>query len=55
MSEEAPKTTQDAPKTTKEKKEKDPKRVEAGNRLAAISKAAREKNAGENRVRELQW
>ena len=32
-----------APKTTKVKKEKDPERVEAGKRLAAISKAAKER------------
>ena len=43
MSEETPKTTEVAPKITKEKKEKDPKRVEAGKRLAAISKATKEK------------
>ena len=43
MIEETPKTTEVAPKITKEKKEKDPKRVEAGKRLAAISKATKEK------------
>lgn len=43
MTEEAPKTAEETPKITKEKKEKDPKRVEAGKRLAAICKAAKEK------------
>ena len=42
MSEETPKITEVPPKITNEKKEKDPKRVEAGKRLAAISKAAKE-------------
>ena len=35
--------TTTAPKITATKKEKDPNRVEAGRRLAAISKAAKEK------------
>ena len=43
MSEETPKTTEETPKITIEKKEKDPKRIEAGKRLAAISKAAKER------------
>ena len=42
-----PETTEDAPKITKEKKEKDPNRLETGNPLAAISKAAKERKMRE--------
>ena len=47
MSAETPKTTEDALKIIKEKKEKDPKRIEAGKRLASISKAAEERKMRE--------
>ena len=51
MSEETstPKTTteENTPKITAVKKEKDPKRVEAGKRFAAISKSAKEKKMSE--------
>lgn len=56
MSEETPK-----PKITTVKKEKDPKRVEAGKRLAAISKSARERKMREkihaemDEVKEESW
>ena len=47
MSEETPKIetikNEDSPKITITKKEKDPERVEAGKRLATISKAAKER------------
>ena len=47
MSEETPKIetvkNEDSPKIITIKKKKDPERVQAGKRLAAISKAAREK------------
>ena len=47
MSEETPviieTKSEESPKITKVKKEKDPKSVEAGKRLAAISKAAKER------------
>ena len=52
MSEETPKTTEVVPKITKETKEKDPKRVEAGKRCAAISKAAKERKMREKIVSE---
>ena len=53
MSEETPKISEEkneepvTPKITATKKEKDPKRVEAGRRLAAISKAAKERKMRE--------
>ena len=39
--------SEDHPKITTVKKEKDPRRVEAGKRLASISKAARERKMRE--------
>ena len=39
--------SEETPKITTTKKEKDPKRVEAGKRLAAISKAAKERKLRE--------
>ena len=58
MSEETPKISEEkieepvTPKITATKKEKDPKRVEAGRRLAAISKAAKERKMREKIVSE---
>ena len=62
MSEEQPKITEEQPKITTVKKLKDPRRVEAGKRLAEISKRAKEdklrkriESENEQRSKEEGW